>query len=119
MDVAASIVLTLALAGTWAMLRFDPLRRNPTAGRHRPETVHVVGALYGLKRPALYQRYQYFINRYGRGVWQAQEWADRARRRAVVEASRAARAALADYRWLALYETTGEYRMVSELVGAR
>lgn len=114
-DVVAFVVLTVCAAAAALMLVFDPLaKRKP--GRHRPETVVPVGDMWRIRHSALYQRYSYFVDRYGHGVWQAQEWAQRTQRRAELEARRRARQALADYRWLAQYEQT--WPTIGELVGA-
>lgn len=99
----AFTVVTVMAALVAGITALDPARPQKP-GRHRPETVVEVGALYLIRHRALYEKYAPYVYRYGYGAAQGSEWARRALRRAELLAKRAARAELADYRWLAGYE---------------
>ena len=82
-------------------------------GQHRPETLVLVDDMHGITYPHLYRRYQAYINRYGRGAEQAWYWCWRIQRKAELLQSAANRRALADYRWMVLYEQTDELAVMS------
>ena len=88
-------------------------RRPPHVGAHRPETLVLVDDLHGITYPHLYRRYQAYVERYGRGAEQAWYWCWRQQRKAELLQSAANRRALADYRWLILYEQTDQLPAVT------
>ena len=104
-------VAVLLLAGeVWWTRRRQPAE---SAGMHRPETLVLVDDLHGITYPHLYRRYQAYTDRYGRGAEQAWYWCWRIQRKAELLQSAANRRAMADYRWLVLYEQTDQLPAVT------
>ena len=105
-------VAVLLLAGeVWWTRRRRVMPEH--VGQHRPETLVLVDDMHGITYPHLYRRYQAYVERYGRGAEQAWYWCWRQQRKAELLQSAANRKALADYRWLVLYEQTGELAVTS------